>query len=66
MVTVELLFCWLGLELKKWEESTKREANIVAHDQAKFASISCLECTWLYETPECILPSVQHDYNIDA
>jgi hypothetical protein len=43
----------------------KREANIVAHDLAKFAPISCLEHTWMYETPERILPSIQHDCNVD-
>jgi hypothetical protein len=43
----------------------KREANYVAHDFAKYASISCLERTWLYETLECILPSIQHDRNGD-
>ena len=44
----------------------KREANSVAHDLAKYASISCLERTWLYEIPECILPSIQHDCNGDV
>jgi len=43
----------------------KREAKIVAHDLAKFAPISCLEHTWMYETPERILPSIQHDCNVD-
>jgi hypothetical protein len=44
----------------------KREANSVAHGLAKYASISCLENTWLYENPECILPSIQHDCNGDV
>jgi hypothetical protein len=44
----------------------KREANMAAHNLAKFASVSCAECNWLYQTPECILPCIQHDCNADV
>jgi hypothetical protein len=44
----------------------KRKTNMAAHNLAKFASVSCAACNWLYQTPECILPCIQHDCNADV